>query len=132
MLAYASTKGAFYDDRSCRYEIDRFERIGKTLAGFAAHYSRLGSAEAPDADKDLPTAALSPRRVCAFLGCREPRKWGNVRRTSVAAGMTLLQDGNTEGSLSFRPREPGLGKAGHQDRGNQNQATALRTSSENG
>lgn len=30
-------------------------------------------------------------------------KWNNARRACIAAGMTLLQDGDTEGSLSFDP-----------------------------
>ncbi len=30
-------------------------------------------------------------------------KWNNAKRTCVASGMTLLQDGETEGSLSFDP-----------------------------
>jgi hypothetical protein len=41
-----------------------------------------------------------------FLPAKEawmPRKWGNVRRDCIAAGMTLLQDGDAEGSLSFDP-----------------------------
>lgn len=32
-----------------------------------------------------------------------PKKWGNIRRKAVAAGMTLRQNGDTEGSLSFDP-----------------------------
>lgn len=30
-----------------------------------------------------------------------PRKWGNVRRACIEAGMTLLLDCDSEGSLSF-------------------------------
>lgn len=42
--------------------------------------------------------------VC-FLPPGEPRpkKWGNVRRACIAAGMTLLQNGDSEGCLSFDP-----------------------------
>ena len=32
-----------------------------------------------------------------------PKKWGNARRACEAAGMEVLQDGDTEGSLTFAP-----------------------------
>lgn len=36
-------------------------------------------------------------------GAWMPKKWGCARRACVAAGMTLLQNGDVEGSLSFDP-----------------------------
>jgi len=36
-------------------------------------------------------------------GAWMPKKWGNARRACVAAGMTLLQNGDSEGSLSLAP-----------------------------
>jgi hypothetical protein len=32
-----------------------------------------------------------------------PKKWGNIRRAAVAAGMILRQNGDSEGSISFDP-----------------------------
>jgi len=32
-----------------------------------------------------------------------PKTWGNFKRAAVAAGMTLCQNGDTEGCLSFEP-----------------------------
>ncbi len=34
---------------------------------------------------------------------RTPRRWGNLRREALRAGMVLRQDGDSEGSLSFNP-----------------------------
>lgn len=39
-------------------------------------------------------------------GAWMPRKWGNTRRACIATGMTLLQNGDSEGSLSFDPHSP--------------------------
>jgi hypothetical protein len=32
-----------------------------------------------------------------------PKKWGNIRREALAAGMVLRQNGDSEGALSFDP-----------------------------
>jgi hypothetical protein len=33
----------------------------------------------------------------------KPKTWGNAKRKAIAAGMTLRQDGDSEGCLSFDP-----------------------------
>jgi hypothetical protein len=37
----------------------------------------------------------------------QPKKWGNSRRAGLAAGMTILQNGDSEGCLSFDPTNKG-------------------------
>jgi hypothetical protein len=38
------------------------------------------------------------------LASRCPKTWGNLKRAAAATGMTLRQNGDTEGCLSFDPR----------------------------
>jgi hypothetical protein len=42
-------------------------------------------------------------RLSVLLLCPTPRRWNGRRRTLIAAGCRLEQDGETEGSLSFEP-----------------------------
>ena len=37
------------------------------------------------------------------IGTWCPKKWGNIRREALAAGMILRQNGDSEGALSFDP-----------------------------
>ena len=39
-----------------------------------------------------------------------PKKWGNARRACEAAGMSVLQDGDSEGSIAFDPSDPNQAK----------------------
>ena len=40
------------------------------------------------------------------IGSWSPKKWNNARRAALAAGMTVCQDGDSEGSLLFNPDNP--------------------------
>jgi hypothetical protein len=45
-----------------------------------------------------------PRKTTAEpWGKWSPKRWGNFRRAGVAAGMTILQNGDSEGCLAFDP-----------------------------
>jgi len=50
------------------------------------------------------TAGLDKNRK--GVGSWSPKKWGNARQAALAAGMTVYQDGDSEGSLLFNPDNP--------------------------
>jgi hypothetical protein len=54
-------------------------------------------------DTHLGVLFMPPRTEAEPWGRWCPKTWGNFKRAAAAAGMTLLQDGDSEGCLSFDP-----------------------------
>jgi hypothetical protein len=54
-------------------------------------------------DTELGVMFMPPHTEAEPWGRWCPKTWGNFKRTASAAGMTLLQDGDSEGCLSFDP-----------------------------
>ena len=46
---------------------------------------------------------MLPKTKALPWGRWSPKTWGNFRRAGLAAGMVVLQDGDSEGCLSFDP-----------------------------
>ncbi len=53
---------------------------------------------------ELGVMFMPPPTKAEPLGRWCPRTWGNFKGAAAAAGMTLLQDGDSEGCLSFDPK----------------------------
>ena len=88
-----------------------------TLEQFASHY-RLKVRRNPD-DDNLPVIAGKNGEIYTYsenelavsfmpglvkgrgVGTWCPKRWGNFRRKAEAVGMTVRQNGDSEGSLSF-------------------------------
>ena len=52
---------------------------------------------------ELAVMFMPPRTEAEAWGRWCPKTWGNFKRAAAAAGMNLLQDGDSEGCLSFAP-----------------------------
>ncbi|MGA8309633.1 MAG: hypothetical protein WB755_06360 [Terriglobales bacterium] len=52
---------------------------------------------------ELGVMFMPPRTESEPWGRWRPKAWGNFKRAAAAAGMTLRQNGDTEGCLSFDP-----------------------------
>jgi hypothetical protein len=46
---------------------------------------------------------MPPKTSTEPLGKWCPKRWGNFRRAGIAVGMTVLQNGDSEGCLQFDP-----------------------------
>jgi hypothetical protein len=55
-------------------------------------------------DTELGVMFMPPRTEAEPWGRWCPKTWGNLKRAAAATGMTLHQSGDTEGCLSFDPR----------------------------
>src|SRR4051794_17717823 len=54
-------------------------------------------------DSELAVLFMPPKTVKDPWGKWTPKTWGNFRRAGLAAGMTLQQNCDSEGALSFDP-----------------------------
>jgi hypothetical protein len=52
---------------------------------------------------ELGVLFMPPRTQAEHWGRWCPKSWGNFKRAAAAAGMTLRQNGDSEGCLSFDP-----------------------------
>jgi hypothetical protein len=48
---------------------------------------------------------MPPKTATEPWGRWCPKRWGNFRRAGIAAGMTILQNGDSEGCLQFDPTD---------------------------
>ena len=53
---------------------------------------------------ELGVMFMPPRTEAEPWGRWRPKAWGNFKRAAAAAGMTLRQNGDSEGCLSFDPK----------------------------
>jgi hypothetical protein len=75
---------------------DRRLKISKTDEGEKVIVGRLG-------ESHIYQYSVTELGVAFVPGKRTPKTWGNHKRAAIALGMTLRQNGDSEGTLSFDP-----------------------------
>jgi hypothetical protein len=75
---------------------DRRLKISKTDEGEKVIAGRLG-------ESHIYQYSLTELGVAFVPGKWTPKTWGNHKRAAIALGMTLRQNGDSEGTLSFDP-----------------------------
>jgi hypothetical protein len=79
-----------------RLKVKRDDLGDAIIVGKQGHLYKFSTTE-------LGVMFMPPRTESEPWGRWCPKTWGNFRRAAVAAGMTLRQNGDSEGCLSFDP-----------------------------
>jgi hypothetical protein len=80
-----------------RFKVKRDDLGDAIILGKQGHLYEYSATE-------LGVMFMPPRTESEPWGRWCPKTWGNLRRAAAAAGMTLRQNGDSEGCLSFDPK----------------------------
>ena len=80
-----------------RLKVRRDDHGDTTILGKQGHLYEYSATE-------LGVMFMPPRTESEPWGRWCPKTWGNFKRAAAAAGMTLRQNGESEGCLSFDPK----------------------------
>ena len=80
-----------------RLKVKRDDRGDTIILGKQGHLYEYSTTE-------LGVMFMPPRTESEPWGRWCPKAWGNFKRAAVAAGMTIRQNGDSEGCLSFDPK----------------------------
>lgn len=87
------------------------------LQRFASEHGRRIKRDAQDGTRYVPGTYGSihdhfdGQHLCAVVMTESAKRWGNRKRTGLAAGMRVTMDGDSEGALLFDPEDPKQAKA---------------------
>ncbi len=80
-----------------RLKVERDDRGDMIILGKQGHLYEYSATE-------LGVMFMPPRTQAEPWGRWCPKTWGNFKRAAAPAGMTLRQNGDSEGCLSFDPK----------------------------